>query len=172
MIIESRLSADMQSISNWCSNNEVILNLKKGKTELMMFGTAKNLSSQPIALDVKYNNQTVHVTSLYKYLGILLTPSLNLNLQFEKKMKTSNSRLRLLQKVRPYLTTLSAKTLYQTMIRPIISYGSLVNLNLTETQRSRMNRFHNRAVDVILYRDTKIDRNDIVSPIQSISIKA
>ena len=87
-------------------------------------------------------------------------------------MKTSNSRFRLLQKVRPYLTTLSAKTLYQTMILPIITYGSLVNLNLTETQRNRMNRFHNCAVDIILYRDTKIDRNDIVSLIQSFSIKA
>ena len=30
-IIESRLSADMQAISNWCTDNELILNLKKAK---------------------------------------------------------------------------------------------------------------------------------------------
>ena len=47
-IIETRLSADMQSISNWCDENELILNLGQGKTESMLFGTSRNLSKQRI----------------------------------------------------------------------------------------------------------------------------
>jgi hypothetical protein len=42
-IIETRLSSDMKAIAEWCVENELILNTNPGKTESMMFGTAKNL---------------------------------------------------------------------------------------------------------------------------------
>ena len=44
-IIISRLSADMNRIANWCTYNEVILKLKNGKTEAMLFGTSRKLQS-------------------------------------------------------------------------------------------------------------------------------
>ena len=53
-IIETRLSSDMQAISEWCVQNELILNLNKGKTEAMLFGTSKNLAHQPDILNVTY----------------------------------------------------------------------------------------------------------------------
>ena len=40
-IIESRLSDDMNRIANWCTKNELILNLKRGKTEAMLWNIQK-----------------------------------------------------------------------------------------------------------------------------------
>ena len=124
----------MQAIADWCMENELILNMKKGKTEFILFGTAKNVKSQKETINITYvyntkleiqvhfqytalaslgciidlrlvaisrykNNQTVsinlHHYYSYKYLGIIITPTLNPN----ATMKKCNSRLNLLKKI-------------------------------------------------------------------------
>lgn len=40
-IIQERLNADLECISNWFSDNNLIVNLKKSKTECVLFGTDK-----------------------------------------------------------------------------------------------------------------------------------
>ena len=40
-VIENTLSANMTVIKDWLGKNRLIINLKKGKTESMLFGTAK-----------------------------------------------------------------------------------------------------------------------------------
>ena len=42
--IQSSLSEDINRLSSWFRENALISNLKKGKTEVMLFGTAKRLS--------------------------------------------------------------------------------------------------------------------------------
>ena len=59
-IIEARLSADMKRVYEWCTDNELILNLQKGKTESMLFGTSKNLSQQPSVLNISFGDKTVN----------------------------------------------------------------------------------------------------------------
>jgi len=42
--IQSSLSQDLDNLSNWFRDNELIFNLKKGKSEVMLFGTGKRLN--------------------------------------------------------------------------------------------------------------------------------
>ena len=44
--IQSHLTEDMDLILNWLKENELIINLKEGKTEALLFGTAKRISMQ------------------------------------------------------------------------------------------------------------------------------
>ena len=46
-IIEQNLSQDLERLAEWFTENEMILNLKKGKTECMLIGTAKRLAAAP-----------------------------------------------------------------------------------------------------------------------------
>ena len=75
-IIEARLSADMQRIHEWCTDNELILNLEKGKTESMLFGTSKCLSNQPPVINVTFRDKNINFTTRYKYLGCIIEPNL------------------------------------------------------------------------------------------------
>jgi hypothetical protein len=43
--INSKLSNDMESIADWMDENEFIINLKEGKTETLLFGTTKRLTT-------------------------------------------------------------------------------------------------------------------------------
>ena len=75
--VEKALKNDMANIVKWLENNRLIINLKKGKTEVMIFGTAKRLHSKN-DLKVWMNNRLIHFMSGYKYLGVFLDPSLNM----------------------------------------------------------------------------------------------
>ena len=77
--IQRHLSEDCHNLSSWFRDNELVPNLKQGKTECMSFGTAKRLNAlngRQLALTV--NGTLINTTSCYKYLGVNLDSSLNL----------------------------------------------------------------------------------------------
>ncbi len=62
------LSYDMDLIAKYLEENELIMNLEKGKTEVMLLGTAKRLSMRSRELDVRYiyKGERVKTTTSYK----------------------------------------------------------------------------------------------------------
>ena len=54
--IEKVLSEEFGTLSSWLRENELILNLKEGKTEIMMFGTKQRLNRQECQINVKYRS--------------------------------------------------------------------------------------------------------------------
>ena len=92
----------MNRIANWCTYNELILNLKKGKTEAMLFGTYRKLAMQPERLNVTFAHKNIQYTASYKHLGIEVGSTLNLNSYLDSIYKKSTSRLRMLHKIRPF----------------------------------------------------------------------
>ena len=67
--IGNDLNQDMQNLLSYFRKNELVINLKKGKTETILFGRAKRLKTAG-EIDVLYNNQRINFTETYKYLEI------------------------------------------------------------------------------------------------------
>ena len=149
IIIENKLSKDMSSLAAWFNENELILNLKKGKTEAMLFGSSKRLSTVKKSLEVKFNNETIKVTTSYKYLGVELDPALTLNQHFNNSYKKSTGRLHLLEKLRSQLDNKSAALIYNSMVLPIITYCCLISLHSTRTQINKLTSIDNRARNIV-----------------------
>ena len=63
-VIENTLSANMTVIKDWLDKNRLIIKLKKGKTESMLFGTAKRLCSHG-DLKVSLQGHMINFTSKY-----------------------------------------------------------------------------------------------------------
>ena len=69
--IQHNLSKDINSLAPWFRDKELIINLKKGKTEVMLFGTAKRLSGfDGKELKLSVNGSRIDMTTNYKYLGV------------------------------------------------------------------------------------------------------
>ena len=81
--IENDLNQDMQNLLSYFRKNELVINLKKGKTETILFGMAKRLKTAG-EIDVLYNNQRINFTETYKYLGNIVDHHLNFSENFEK----------------------------------------------------------------------------------------
>ena len=139
----------MQSISNWCDENELILNLGQGKTESMLFGTSRNLSKQPDSLNVSYRYRSIAFTANYKYLEVEINPTLNMNIHVQNSYKRACERLRLLSKIRPLLNSIAAENIYRTTIVPVLTFCSNLYLNLPQHLKKKIEHFHVRASHTI-----------------------
>lgn len=82
-----------------CRKTELILNLKKGYTEFMLFVTLKRLHLHGRDLNMQYKIATMSFVRDNEYLGNI--HSLMLNSNFNRTCKRSCGRLTLLE----YLTT-------------------------------------------------------------------
>ena len=78
-VIENQLNKDMENIKNYCFTNELIINNKKGKTEVMLFGTSKRLKSSGKKLEITFSGKQINFVSIYKYLGVIIDDTLTLN---------------------------------------------------------------------------------------------
>ena len=84
--IQKKLNADILEVHNWLTDNDLSLNLKKGKTETMIFGiTIRDKKVVPLSIQIK--GTSISQTSFYKYLGAHLNSTLALNGKFHSKYK-------------------------------------------------------------------------------------
>jgi 5-methylcytosine-specific restriction endonuclease McrBC GTP-binding regulatory subunit McrB len=60
-------------------DNHLTLNLKKWKTDFVLYGTAKKLSKELHKINVRINGEKVNEATKYMYLGVLLDQHLNLH---------------------------------------------------------------------------------------------
>ena len=152
--INSKLTSDMANIANWLDENDLIINLKEGETEALLFGTAKRLCKLNECLSIPYGNTVINLTKKYKYLGVEIDSKLNLNTYFDACYKRASTRLCLLSEIRDSVNVDSARKIYQLMITPLLTYCGILNLNLTSTQMRRLDSLRERATKVI-FRDSR-----------------
>ena len=148
--IENSLNEDLINLQSWLSKNELLINLKKGKTESMLFGSGKRLSKlQDQTIDVSINNIPISKTKSYKYLGVTMDPTLNFQQHFQNSYKKASARVRLLQKIRSSLNVHSAESIYRSMITPIVLYCNSVLLSYCSTKMQKIQRLESRCKNII-----------------------
>ena len=115
----------------------------------MLFGTAKRMAASPKSLEVKYQDNIINATTSYKYLGVKLDSTMTMQEHFNSRCEKASSQLTLLSKLRYFITEKTAKTIYQLIVLPVVTYCCLVNLKMTETQSKRLESLENPSQKVI-----------------------
>ena len=110
----------------------------------MVFGTKARLNKQEREIKVQYNSQKINVTKTYKYIGVTLDESLCLNHHFNMVCKKVATRIRLLRKIRAYITDAAALRIYQAFITPIVTYCSPTNFYHHPLRKSSLVNFEDR----------------------------
>jgi hypothetical protein len=148
--IQIKLQEDFNAVVKWLESMDLVSNMKKGKTEVMLFGTTQKIQNN--SLDIMYRFKKLSTTASYKYLGVKLDQSLSLREHINSVYKKASARLYLMKRIRPQLTTDAALTLYKTMLIPIFTYCSILTSTYTETLEKKIESFEKRAY-CIIYRN-------------------
>ena len=123
--IQKQLTADFQSFAGWLDKNELVINTKKGRTKVMMFGTSQKLNKlEETPIQIMQRNKEIHNTKTYTYLGLDLTCNLNMSYHLNESIKKASARLHLLKKMRAFVDRKTSTPVYQTMITPLLTYCS------------------------------------------------
>ena len=95
----------------------------RGRTESMLFGTAKRLHSKS-DLNIWTKEHLMHFVISLQYLGVLLDPSLNMKEHFRKAFKNAAKRVKLLKRMRQSLASYSAEPICKQLCLPKMLYCS------------------------------------------------
>lgn len=77
--IERPLTQDLETLAQYFDENELMVNLEKGKTEALLFGTRKTFSAAKRNLELRYRGHAINNAVFYEYLNYTLDSCLLLN---------------------------------------------------------------------------------------------
>ena len=125
------------------------MNLSKGKTEALLFGTSKKVAKESARFEVNVNEREIRRTTSYKYLGVQIDSTFNMSTYIDKCYKNVSSQLNLLAKLREQLDVKAAKAIYECMILPTFTYYGIFLLHNTRAQSDKLDSFHSRVEAII-----------------------
>ena len=110
---------------------------------LFFWNTEETPQIADAPVTINHNGNIINSTTPYKYLGIQLTPSLNMTSQITDSIKKASTRVRLIVKH-------TAKLVYKTLILPLFTYRSLNIFGATPNYlKDRIVHIQNRAERII-----------------------
>ena len=146
--IELTLNNELNAIYDWLFDNHLIINLKKGKTEFVLYGSRQKLSKST-ECSISINGTTISSPDEYEYLGVTLDKTLTLKTQIDKVYKKSSSRLKLLKRIRSHIPSKVAVTIFQSVIEPLSMYCGMIYGNLHETGCKKIQTIQDRGKSII-----------------------
>ncbi len=146
--IQDVLIKDADRVASWIRENNLALNLKKGKTEFVLYGSHQKLSRMA-KCEITINNTEINEASSYCYLGVTLDNHLTLREHVNNIYRKCSTRINLFSCVRQNMGPFVANTIYTTMIRPIALYCYPVFLGISNTLNDKLESIQVRASRII-----------------------
>ena len=163
-VVESKLSEDMERIITWLINgNYLFLNYEK--TKVMLVGTHQRcVKSQTslsewwtLIINRLFSRSRVHV---FKYLGVILDPSLTWNDHIDYIVKKISSRSGLLRKARKILPKQACVIMYNAMILPLFYYCCVIWDGCGKTNQQYLEKLQRRAAGII--EGHRVNQTDLI----------
>ena len=104
----------------------------------MLFGFSQRLKKGGSLLNVMSEGNKTNFVTQYKYHGTIINNHLNLNKNFSHSYKRANIRLRVLERLRPFLTVDANIKVYFSMIVPIMRHSSTIEIPCNDTQFKKL----------------------------------
>ena len=112
----------LRDIYSWCELNKLTINIKKTKH---MFMTPRNIDN-PDVHHVRLGQMTLDNVTSYNYLGVIIDNKLTFNDFLKVKCDKINIRLYQLIKMRKFITSKIACTIYKQVIVPLLDYADFL----------------------------------------------
>ena len=119
-VLRKCFQRDLDRVQHWCSQNKLTLNVKK--TKIMTF-MSDHRRKRYEKFKFYLRGVVVEEVDKYKYLGTFLDNRLSGDPQYTKLIQILGLKLRTFSRIRRFLNTRAALTVYRSTILPIIDYN-------------------------------------------------
>jgi hypothetical protein len=118
---EVKINSDLRRLENWCQSNCLALNPKKSK--LLVVGTKRKLQTcEEKPLNILIHNEKVEQVHTIRNLGLTLDARLNFDSHIVKCARSCFYKLKLLYKIKPYLSQNIKTLLCESLILSKFNY--------------------------------------------------
>lgn len=119
----------------------------------MVDGSHQRLKLLP-EINLRLDNTSIAKVDTYKYLGVVLDSNISWSAHTDYTCRKASSRIGLLKRTKPFISTSTAKLIYSAIIEPVFDYCGVVWDECGATATNKLQRLQNRAARVILETDT------------------
>lgn len=148
-----QLSNDLDVLSNYFGKLGLMLNAKK--TKVMNFGKSWKCGDVTEFPVLKLDNQVIESVLYFKYLGVIIDINLNFRKHLEASLRSANSKLFMLNKIKNHLPEQTALLLYKTMVLPYLEFGNIFLLNCFECDQIKLQKMQNKSLRLLLRKDKR-----------------
>ena len=154
----AKLNDCVHDIAVWMRDNKLKLN--NDKTEIIMFGTAKQLEKVPLET-VTLEGITLPIAKQARNLGILMDANLTLASHVSSLSKAAHYHLRNLACIRKYLDVASAEKAVHAFVSSRLDYGNSLLFGIRKNSIQKMQKVQNAAAKLV----TRKRKYDHVTPL-------
>lgn len=143
---KSKMQENIKTISDWCKENEMVINTDK--TKEMIISSARNtIDVQPLTL----NDNQVERVNTYKVVGVTVSKDLSWNEHIGNVMSKANTKLYFLKILRRSgVDSKDMLNFYKSVIRPSFEYAAPVwATSLPEYLMQNLEHLQKRAMNII-----------------------
>ena len=145
-ILQQKLQETLNAISVWCNNNRIKLNVSK--TRSCFYGRRHNLNRSKF--DLTLNTGVLHPCQQYKYLGVILDETMNLEANYNNVFKRFSYKVFQFSKIKNYLNVRTRVLVYKQTVLPFVEYiSSLLFLN-RKLDVDKLQKLQNKALRMCL----------------------
>ena len=154
LLVQNELGA----FSEWCTQNKLTVNINK--TKAMLFGSRHTIKNAQIP-HLKFNGNLEHYVKEYTYLGAHLDNLLDFEAHAKATLKIASHKIKILSKIRMYLTETQALTIYKQKVLPYFDYGDVLYIGSYRRTLRKLQRQQNRALRKCLRHDKRCKTNPL-----------
>lgn len=152
--IRDNLNHDLELFNAWCITNKLTVNVKK--TRVVVF--RKNRRNLFDLNSIYLSSETVEIVPEYTYLGFILDENLSFLSHINSLIKASTIKVYTLSKIRRYINSDTAFTIFKSFILPKLEYGDIFCCGVTKKLQYRIQIVMNKALR-ICFRSKREDSN-------------
>jgi len=167
--VSEKLQRGIIEISEWCQNNNMILNASKTKS--MIITTRQKHQIAPLLLNLNLNSDYIEQVNSHRVLGIIIDQQLSWKQHIDKTCKALSKNLFLLSRIKPLADMQARKIFYHAHIQPYLDYGSSLWDGASESSLKRLNSLHRRAIKLIVDTKEAISTDEKFVKLQILSLK-
>ena len=140
--LETSLQDYLDVVVKWCSGNRMKMNI--AKTKLL---TINRRGNDEIIL--KTPSGKIGNTSCYKYLGVWLDNTLNMNKHLNNGYKMAYQKVYKLKKLRKQMNTATSMLVYKQTILPYFEYCDFLIDSCCKKEKDKLEKLQYRALRII-----------------------
>ena len=147
--IQQELQLSLSDVSDWCSNNLMVLNPSKSKS--MLIATRQKHQRNLPALDLTIDSKSVKQVSEHRLLGVTVDDQLKWQIHIENMCKKIAKNIYLLSKLKDIVSYQAKRMFFFAHIMSHLNYVSNVWDGSAEVHTKLLQSLHKRAIKMLLY---------------------
>ena len=140
------INQDLQCLSEWLEDNNLVLNVSKTKCVLF---TSRRHKERDCILNLNLLGKSISCETTFKYLDVVFDNFMTWKAHADYVCKKVASRVSILGRIRSFVTKEAATLVHNALILPLFDYCDIAWSNLLQQDIDRLQRLQNRSARII-----------------------